>query len=272
MAETKDIVPKEETGGPIVAFDYGADAGAGSEDQTADDFQIPFIAIIQDLSPQHKKKRAEYIEGAEVGDLYNNVTNELLDQGFEFVPALRIHCFVEWVPRDKGGGFIGRHDPNSEIVKRAKAEAEKFGKYKTPDGNDLMETFYLWGIIAATLTPAIIAFTSTKIRVYKKWNTARSMIKSTAPDGTVQDIPIFANRILVRTAEESRGDNDYFNFVLEPPINGSVRDSLIRDLDDARYQKAKALRDDVVGGRVTADYSQAEGGGGAAEDDDDAPF
>lgn len=270
MASTKTEITKKATGGELAVFNYGTDAGAGYEDQTSDDVQVPFIAVIQDLSPQHKKKRAEYIEGAEVGDLFNTVTNELVPQGFEFIAFMRDHCFVEWIPRDKGGGFVARHERESEIVRRAKAESRKFGKYTTPDGNDLQETFYVWGlaIINGTPTPAIIAFTSTKIKVFKKWNTARNMFRIQLADGTRQNPPMFAHLVAITTIEESRGDNDFFNLILTPAA-GTMADSLMGP-DDPRYLLAKKWRDDVAAGGVKVDYAQegtTEGG-----DDDDVPF
>lgn len=37
---------------PVVAHDYGVDAGAGFENQTSEDYAIPFIGVLQALSPQ----------------------------------------------------------------------------------------------------------------------------------------------------------------------------------------------------------------------------
>ena len=75
----KKIAKKEETG--IVLSedrpDFMGNSQRGSEDVTIDDLTIPRVDIIQDLSPQHKKNKPEYIEGAEVGMLFNTVTGKL---------------------------------------------------------------------------------------------------------------------------------------------------------------------------------------------------
>ena len=46
--------------------------------------QIPFIGIIQALSPQLQKDDPLYIKGAEQGDIFNTVTQEIYkaDEGF----------------------------------------------------------------------------------------------------------------------------------------------------------------------------------------------
>lgn len=81
--------------------------GRGSEGVGAEDLTIPRIQIIQDLSPQHKKTKAEYIEGAEVGMAFNSATKALMHSPFYFVPVLFRKEYVIWKDRDSGGGFKG---------------------------------------------------------------------------------------------------------------------------------------------------------------------
>jgi len=51
-------------------------AGEGATYDSSE-MQIPFIRILQAMSPQLKKREAQYIEGSEQGDMFNNVTMEL---------------------------------------------------------------------------------------------------------------------------------------------------------------------------------------------------
>ena len=46
---------------------FAEDAGFGFEEVTSSDLQIPFLRIIQALSPQLKKSDAAFIEGAGAG-------------------------------------------------------------------------------------------------------------------------------------------------------------------------------------------------------------
>ena len=63
--------------------------GTGLEEMTSDDLAIPFIRVLQAMSPQVNKRAPEYVDGAEVGMLFNTVTNSVYDgeKGVEIVPC-----------------------------------------------------------------------------------------------------------------------------------------------------------------------------------------
>ena len=85
-----------------------ADAGIGLENITTEDMQIPFIRIIQALSPQLQKDDSLYIKGAEQGDSFNTVTQEVYkqDEGILVVPAFFEKKCLEFAMRSSGGGFV----------------------------------------------------------------------------------------------------------------------------------------------------------------------
>jgi hypothetical protein len=275
MAKQQSTELAEQTKGELATiYDYGNEVGKGFENQTSADVAIPFISILQDLSPQVKKNKAEYIAGAEPGILINTVTQELLPDGIEFIPATTEHFFVEWVPRNKGGGFVARHAPNSEVVAKARAISKDFGKLTTKeeDGNDLVETFYVYGIAICNGTPipAIVAFSSTKIRVYKRWMT-RVRTFQIDVNGRKQVPPLFAHLARIGTVPETnkRGE-DFFNFSVEP-ANGDIASSLLPPTDE-RFQAARLLREAASRGAVrAADETLGSTTGGAA-DMSDVPF
>lgn len=95
---------------------YMGDQGRGSEEVGINDVTIPRLSIIQDLSPQHKKNKAEYIEGAEVGMLFDTVTMSLYDSSVIFVPVYYRLEWVVWKNRDAGGGFIGAYASQEDAV------------------------------------------------------------------------------------------------------------------------------------------------------------
>jgi hypothetical protein len=86
-------------------FDY---AGEGAAFDSSE-MQIPFVRLLQALSPQLNKKKAEYIEGASSGDAFNNVTNQYWDgeAGLTVIPCYQTTKYLEFTPRDMGGGFRG---------------------------------------------------------------------------------------------------------------------------------------------------------------------
>lgn len=267
-------VKEEESKQLPAAFDYGEDVGVGYEEVSNEDFAIPFLSVLQALSPQVGGENP--IEGAKAGMLYNTVTEELIDgkQGLEFVPAHRDHCFIEWVPRDKGGGFVARHDITSDVVTKAKQDATSFGQYKTPDGNDLVETFYLYGVAIkpeGDVEPVVIGFTSTKIKVYKKFMTRVNMFQLNQGGRKIQP-PLFAHRVKLTTASEKNNKGQFHNFALSS-AEGSLKDSLLPP-DDERFMAAKQLRDLVVSGQARAAHESQDAAGGTnpQEEGEEAPF
>ena len=261
----KDVAEKKST--DVVVGGYDDYAGQGFEHQSRDDLAIPFLGVLQGLSPQ-----IETIDGAKPGMLFNTVTEEVESgkDGVLFVPAVTQHCFVEWVPRDAGGGFVAIHEVNSDVVKEAKAGADEYGKYKVGD-NDLIETFYIYGVLVDetdALGMAVVAFTSTKIKVYKKFNTKVRTFRVKLDDGRMIPPPLFAHLTRITTVKESNNKGDFYNFSLVP-ANGSLQESLLAT-DDPRFQAAAECKRLVESGVARAAFESA--GDGSETGDDDIPF
>ena len=53
-------------------------AGEGASFDSSE-MQIPFVRLVQALSPQINKKKPEYIDGVSQGDAFNTVTKEYWD-------------------------------------------------------------------------------------------------------------------------------------------------------------------------------------------------
>ena len=191
----------------LAAYDYGEDLDRGFEGQTSADYSVPFVSVLQQMSPQVSDPRDGGIEGAKPGMLINTVTGELWDgrEGLEFVPAMTQHVFVEWVPREKGGGMVGRHEVDSDVVRAARANSSEFGKLRTREGNDLIETFYVYGVLCSGEQPAenvILAFTSTKIKIYKNFNTRVGFFMVQTPNGKRRP-PLFSHLVKITTSKGS---------------------------------------------------------------------
>ncbi len=184
---------------------------SGFENQTSDDYTIPFLQILQGLSPQ-----LEDNDELKVGMIINTVTGEVVagKKGICFVPATTQHVYVEWKPRDAGGGFVGVHDVDSEIVRHCVAN-QKFGQYSTPEGNDLIETFYVYGIgidDAGVPSQAVIAFSSTKIKKYKGWQTKAKTVQIDVGGGRRIVAPLFAHRYRLTTVSEKNAKGTFYNW------------------------------------------------------------
>ena len=81
-----------------------ADQGAGLSSHTMDDLAIPFMKILSSMSPQTKKNKTEYIEGATEGMIFNTVSQDLTDgtKGISIVPCLFEPVLLEWTDRGRG--------------------------------------------------------------------------------------------------------------------------------------------------------------------------
>lgn len=236
MAGKKDAPAKKPDNAVGPTMDYGDSEGAGWENTSGDDFAIPFLAVLQSNSPQVTGDPPDAkVEGALPGMLFNTVSKELIkgDEGVVIVPCDTQHVYVEWMPREKGGGFQGVHPLDSELVTRSKAAAEDaFGRIPTEQGTELVETFYMYAMLLDDIeatTPkefAVIAFNSTKIKKYKQVMYRLRMFTINA-NGKKVTPPLFAHRLSLTTVGEKNSKGPFKNFELKPAIENDVGKSLI---------------------------------------------
>jgi hypothetical protein len=244
-AENKALAP---------VYDYGDDAGAGFEGTKSTDLAIPFLNVMQSNSPS-------VADGVNKnGDIVNSVTGEVWsgDEGIPFQAVHRERKFVKWKPRDQGGGLIAVYDPEDPYVEKVKSmNASTYGKLKTEDGNELIETHYVYGLILNNEGTeqngfALMAFTSTKITPWKKWFTAMNLVKGKPP--------IFAFRARMTTTNEKNDKGQAYKGVdFKPLIGKTWVDTLIPPTDPMMLE-AKNLRDMILSGIAKADFSAQERG------------
>jgi len=105
----------------------------------ADEMQIPFIRALQALSPQLNKKKPEYIDGAEQGDLFNTVTGQVWkgEEGVTIIPCYQVTKYLEFTPRDMGGGFRGEISPTNPVLQQTTRQGSK---ELLPNGNELVKS------------------------------------------------------------------------------------------------------------------------------------
>lgn len=264
---TAAMTPPVETQA-IEVFDYGDDAGQGFENQTMADRKLPIIELLQSNSPEVVESRGKVFSGL----FKNSVTGEVYDEVF-FVPAITDNVWLEWIGRDDGGGFRGRHPINAKIVRDAIArnDGRAIGKLPVPQPNDpktgkaqpqheLVEGFEIYAILydksGEVLGFAMIPFTSTKIKVYRAWNSAIGGFAPTINGKKLApgQVPIFAHRVKMTSVSETKNGNTYMIPVLSPAEGGDDLKNSILPKTDARYIAAKKLHDDVLSGLAKAAY------------------
>lgn len=258
------------TGTALTANDaYAEYAGSGFENQTQDDYSIPFITILQALSPQLQEPDTALKQGM----IFNTVTADAFpgNKGVCFVPALTQHEFIEFKPRDSGGGFVGRHAVDSEVVKVAQAASTEYGKYNTPDGNELIETFAVYGILInedGSTSQAVVAFSASKIKKYKAWMTKAKTIQIQLGDGRRIPAPLFAHRYRLKTVVEKAPKGTFYNWVIE--FDGANAIECRLPPTDPVFQDAVAIKSLLDSGRAKADYAGMAASGGAGGDGEES--
>jgi hypothetical protein len=268
------VVKREEPKDNLPTVQYDEeDYGSGFEDMGAADLAIPFLAILQKGSPQVDEEKEAYIDGAKPGMILNTVTQEVYDgkgEGILFVPVHRVHNYVEWVPRDSGGGFVAVHEVESPMIIQARKHGA-FGKLASPDENDLVETFSVFGLLVhedGSFDSAIIAFSSTQIKHYKRWMTTARGIMVRSPQGKRVNPPLFAHVYRLKTKGEQNTKGSWHGWDIK--FEGGNAATARLEQDNDVYQAAKGLRDLVTSGQARAAYNTAQDDtatGGGDEDE-----
>lgn len=254
-----DVATTKQTGTAMAAaYDYGDFAGTGFENQTRDDYSIPFLGVLQGLSPE-----LETVDGAKPGMIINTVTKDLYPrEGVVFVPAWTEHSFVEWKPRDEGGGFVAVHAVDSDVVRQAKEQNQEFGKIKLPNGNELIETFYVYGLRidaeSGGLEQTVLAFTSTKIKKYKAWMTKAKMVQIALPNGRRINAPLPAHRYKLSTVKEKNTKGEYWNWEIN--FDGANAAEARLAPDSEPFQEAIAIMELIKSGAARANHESMNTG------------
>ena len=190
-----------------------ADAGVGLENITTEDMQIPFIRIIQALSPQLQKDDPLYIKGAEQGDIFNTVSQEIYkqDEGVIVVPAFFEKKFLEFQLRSSGGGFVRELAADDKDITMTSRE----GTIELlPNGNELVRTHQHLVIAQSadgTIAPSVLDMKKTQLKVSRRWNTLKNSAR--LPSGAL--MPIYGTAWQVTTVLEANDQGKWYNYKLD---------------------------------------------------------
>jgi len=224
-------------------------AGSGLENVTSRDVLIPRLTIIQQLSDQMKKTKAAYIEGAEVGDILDTSTNEIIERPLYFLPVIFVKVWIEWWPRASGKGIanIFTEEPAPELLLRA----ENSQVTMRANGNLCAETAQVYGMnLSQGRRPAFISFASTQLKKSRRWMTLAQAERLQRRDGSEYIPPLFYRSYKIDTITEVNNQGDWSGWKIE-------RDAALPELP--RWQQlmtdAVAFRDSVIAGSVRGDMS-----------------
>lgn len=205
----------------------------GSENVGQEDLQLPRIDILQALSPQVNKKKEEYIDGAEVGMLYNTLTGELFTEVF-VTPVTFTKRFLVWVDRKKveNGGLRGVFDTPEEAEDFVEAQDDADNLEIVPTAEHLM--------LLDDGSEVIVSMAKSKMKVSRKFN---SLVRLSAGDR-------FSRRYVITTVGDKSPKGEFENFKISQ--SGYPSEEV--------YLKAEKLYEAITSGAVKqkqANYSDA---------------
>lgn len=253
------------------------DSGAGVENMGMDDVAVPYLYVLQTNSPQVNPDSDSYIEGAKAGMFYNNVSNEIYDgrnEGLTVIPCAYERKYVEWVPRDNGGGYVADHDLDSGILSETTPNEKGIPCLK--NGNLIVETAYHYvyfkNPIDGQWDQIIIPMKSTFLKKSRRWN---KTLMATLIPGTSNQAPRWLYPYQLKTVKESKNDNTWSNVDLT---------RLPEMVTAEQYRAAKAFAELFSTGMIvkaketdTGSISEAapergRSGGTGADIDEEMPF
>lgn len=256
---------------PAKTLDFAADAGAGMENTSADDFAIPFLKVLQKGSPEVDEAGGKAIEGAEAGMFFETASGEMHWE-ISILPCAYQRKFIRWGNRKVGGGFKGVFTPEQAVEMTAKGTVvnvdgrlyfqDATGKIDINKSDILSDTREHYVILLAEDGPrqAIMSLTSTQIKKSKALNSALANRKETLPDGRKYTPATFANVVNATGNNPEKNDQGSW-YGVEFALNGMVDDPEL-------YAMAKAFHAQIAAGKVNVDYNKAgndDGTAGSAE-------
>lgn len=241
-----EVAKKEETGLVLDERpDWMKNGSRGSEEVSSNDISLPRLQIIQDLSPQHKKTKPEYIEGAEVGDFFNTASNELYKTDLNIIPVYFRTEYVIWKDQNKGGGFFGafptEKEAAQELAKVLEQNNEKQEDFEIVDTSVHYVILLKPGSTASNpiMEQAVISMSKSQQKVSRNFNT---MIKMAGGDR-------FSRVYNLSTVEDSnKAGQEYINWKVKP----------VGFVSKPMYEFGEETYESVKSGAVKADHGKAE--------------
>lgn len=259
----KKAVVKKKSNLPM-KLDFAADAGAGLETIDKDSVAIPFLRVIQKMSPQVDEDESVYMEDAKPGMLLNSVTNELFDgkKGIVFLACAFRRVFLKWGARGTdSSGYKGEFPP--EVASKMLLDGEVVehkGKLYFPDddkkidpetSDQLVDTRNHFGLILeedGTVSQVLLTISSTQIKKSKQLVSMLNAIKIDGPVGRVTP-PTWVNRIIIKTIPEKNDKGSWHGVTFQ--LDGFIDSQEV--YDDARY-----FHNAIGAGAVDVNYTDSE--------------
>lgn len=239
-------------------------AGQGLQNVKREDVALPFLGLLQDLSPQVKRSEPQFIEGAQAGMFMDSIAKQPLDGaiGILVVPLLFDKVYNVWRKRINGGGFFGSHKTLEAAQARVAELAKADGKDKVPSEHlDITDTALHYVLYQVPGTgqwrQALLSCKSTMLKKSRAWNHVMQSLEVPRAKGGSFTPPSWGTMYHLTSVIERKDQNSWFNFDVE--YNGLVTDAEL-------FEKAKSAYKALVAGEgPKVDFNRDDISGGGAE-------
>ena len=220
---------------------FAEDSRKGFEEVTTQDLQVPFVRLLQPLSPQLDKSESAHIKGASAGDIFNTVTRQLWDgdEGLVVLPAFFQMKLLEFVPRQQEGGFVRELSTDSSEVRDAVRDPDT-GMELLPNGNEIVRTAQYYVKIVhddGNLESAILDMKKTQLKKSRAWLSLMQMQKHNG-----KALPMYANTYRLKAVKESNDKGSWFNWSIS-------QEGTVPDIE--AYTEAKEMYESIKKGELS---------------------
>ena len=250
------VAEKKKTDVALASM-FEQDANTAIGNMGAEDFALPFLRVLGQLSPEINKRDAKYVEGAEAGMIFNTVTKQTYDgeKGINIIPCYYKREYVEWSDRGQGTSApVAIHPSTSDIINQAKRDANY--KDRLSNGNYLENTASYF-VLTEDMQTALVTMKSTQLKVAKNWNTMMNTLKIKGKNGLFTPAG-YSHVYKLKTVEQSNDKGTWFGWSVEKV--GPVQDKTL-------YESAKSFAESVSKGDVKAKH-----GNDITKSEDEVPF
>ena len=143
------------------------------------------------------------------GEFLNSVSGKSYPE-LHVIPIGFSKSYIEWAPRETGGGFVSKIPPGSPRLSEAAAVGSKL---VLPNGNELSETAEHMVMVVppdgSLPYVALLPLASTQLKHSKRFNTEMAT-KTITINGQLRRTPMFAQFYRISTAVESNNKGSWY--------------------------------------------------------------
>jgi hypothetical protein len=189
--------------------------------------------------------------------IINTVTGQLMKE-VRVIPCAFKKSYVEWTPREAGGGLVKEHMDEKILEKTKKNERNQD---VLPNGNLIVTTAYHYVLVLSDggFERALIAMSSTQLKKSRRWLGQMMSLQIKVGDKSFTPPP-FSHSYHVGTGMETKDANSWYGWLINDP-------KLVQDRNV--YEAAKKFGADVNAGLVKVAEPPADA---PAAGDDDVPY